>query len=329
MRDVPLDRASFVSLWVETLFYGAYTILFAICIYILFYKKGKNVPLNKPMIATTIALFTMSTIHIILDCVRGLQAFFNPSMSPLEYYAQIWDPLSIFKQALYATNNIVADGLVVYRCYIVWGHRLSIVVPSIIMLIATSVCGYLAVYNFSQVHPGDNVFASNIAEWGTALFSLSLATNLIVTTLIASRIWWIGRQASSTLGRRHAVKYTNAMAIIIESGAIYSASLMTLLILYCQQTNAQYIVYDALAQIMGIVPTLIVVRVGLGVSTQDITTYGTTGRLGNTQSSGRTFALPMRFRQNTDMEATTYELESRVTTTTLDKLSELEHGRSK
>lgn len=46
------------------------------------------------------------------------------------------------------------------------------------------VCGYLAVFNFSQVHPGENVFASNIAEWGTALFSLSLATNIIVTTLI-------------------------------------------------------------------------------------------------------------------------------------------------
>lgn len=46
------------------------------------------------------------------------------------------------------------------------------------------VCGYLAVYNFSQVHPGGNVFASNIAEWGTALFSISLATNIIVTSLI-------------------------------------------------------------------------------------------------------------------------------------------------
>ena len=130
-------------------------------------------------------------------------------------------------------------------------------------------------YNFSQVHPGDNVFASNIAEWGTALFSLSLATNIIVTTLIgeywfghsphqltnirlATRIWWIARQASSTLGRRHAVKYQNAVAIMcvsralrvsafmthpqvlsIESGAIYSACLMTLLILYCSETNAQ------------------------------------------------------------------------------------------
>ena len=51
------------------------------------------------------------------------------------------------------------------------------------------VCAYLAVYNFSQVHPGDNVFSSNIAGWGTALFSLSLATNIIVTTLIGARPW--------------------------------------------------------------------------------------------------------------------------------------------
>lgn len=46
------------------------------------------------------------------------------------------------------------------------------------------VCGYIAVFEFSQIVPGENVFASNIAEWGTALFSLSLATNIIVTSLI-------------------------------------------------------------------------------------------------------------------------------------------------
>ncbi|KAI0827051.1 hypothetical protein BC628DRAFT_1502452 [Trametes gibbosa] len=317
VKDIPLDKASFVALWVETFFYGTYAVLYAICIYILAYKKGKGSPVNRPMVMATTAMFLMSTVHVIVDLVRGLKAFFNAEQDALAYYAQIWDGLSIFKQALYATNNIVADGLVVYRCYVVWGYNWKIITVPVVMLISTTVCAYLAVYNFSQVHPGDNVFASNIAEWGTALFSLSLATNIVVTSLIATRIWWIARQASHTLGRRHAEKYKNAVAIIIESGAIYSFCLMTLLILYCQQTNAQYIAYDSLAQIMGIVPTLIVVRVGLGISTQDITDYATTHNhtTGATTRSGPTFALPMRFRQNTEFDA--YELDSEATGATM------------
>ena len=65
--------------------------------------------------------------------------------------------------------------------------------------------------------------------------------------------------------------------------------------------------------VQGIVPTLIVVRVGLGISTQDVTSYATTAL--NATRSGPTFALPMRFRHNEDMDTSTatYELDSRST----------------
>jgi hypothetical protein len=52
------------------------------------------------------------------------------------------------------------------------------------LIVSHIVCAYLAVFNFSQVSSGQDVFASNIAQWGTALFSLSLATNIIVTSLV-------------------------------------------------------------------------------------------------------------------------------------------------
>ena len=83
-------------------------VLFVICIYILVYRKGKNAPLNKPMVVATVALFAMSSVHVVVDFVRGLQAFFDTTPATggaLGYYAMIWDGLSIFKQALYATNK--------------------------------------------------------------------------------------------------------------------------------------------------------------------------------------------------------------------------------
>ncbi|KAJ7255717.1 hypothetical protein C8J57DRAFT_1518008 [Mycena rebaudengoi] len=280
MPDIALDKASFISLWVETLLYGTYAVLFAICVHVLLYSRrgpgGQGSSFNWPLLTTAVAMFTMSSMHIVIGLVRGLTAFIDRNDIPdgaILYYAEIWTWINIFKQALYATNNIVADGLI-YRCYIVWGSRYKIIVVPCIMLLAISICAYGAVYNFSIMKPGQDVFASNVAEWGTALFSLSLATNIIVTCLIAGRIWWLAKTTNKLLGSEHSDKYQNAIAIIIESGAIYSISLMTLLILYCSETNAQYIVYVAHAQITGIVPTLIIARVGLGVSTEDNTTVG-------------------------------------------------------
>ena len=60
--------------------------------------------------------------------------------------------------------------------------------------------------------------------------------------------------------------------IIIESGMIYSACLIILLSLYLSGSFAQYIVLDGVTQVIGIVFSLIIVRVGLGLST-DAATY--------------------------------------------------------
>lgn len=277
---LPLDRAVFAALWVESVLYGVYTMLFSACIYVLLHAKRRpGVGPNKPLLATAIIIFSLCTIHVSVAFARGIIGFVDGQNVPHgaeEYYTKISLWLNIFKQALYATNNIVADGLVIYRCYIVWNYSRWIIVGPIVMLLATTVCAYLAVYNFSQVVSGADVFAFNIAQWGTALFAISLATNITVTSLIAGRIWWLSRE-TAVLGVKHLRKYHRAIAIIIESGAIYSVSLLILLVLYCLQSNAQYIAYDALSQIMGIVPTLIIVRVGLGISTQDANTYATSG----------------------------------------------------
>ena len=75
---------------------------------------------------------------------------------------------------------------------------------------------------------------------------------------------------------------------------------------------------------------MIVVRVGLGISTQDVTSYATTA-LNHTTRSGPTFALPMRFRQNTELDSSGYELDPRdiAPSSVGDKMRDLENAASK
>ncbi|GJJ15537.1 hypothetical protein Clacol_009815 [Clathrus columnatus] len=258
MPGIALDK-------VETLLYGGYAVLFGICVHILAFGSRKDLDAGKKLLVTAIIMFSLSSIHVCVDLVRAIDAFIASVDKPggaSGYYAQIRIWLNVAKQALYATNNILADGLVIYRCYIVWGYNWKVIIVPVIMLIATTVSAYIAVYNFSQVRSGENVFAGSIAAWGTALFSLTLATNILVTSLIAGRIWWVSRGHRNHIGRRHMQKYTQAVAIM-----------------YVANNSAlSLIAYDALAQIVGIVPTLIIVRVGLGLTKQDATTLNTSAR---------------------------------------------------
>ncbi|KAF5311110.1 hypothetical protein D9619_007638 [Psilocybe cf. subviscida] len=57
-----------------------------------------------------------------------------------------------------------------------------------------------------------------------------------------------------------------AAAIIIESGVVYSSCMIILIALYASGSYAQNIVLDALTQILGIVFSIIIVRVAVGAS---------------------------------------------------------------
>jgi hypothetical protein len=88
---------------------GIYVVLFLICVYILIHNRRRTGnSANKTLIIATVAMFTMSTVHIAVDLVRGLAAFIkaqNIDNGAMKYYAQIWLPISIFKQGIYMTNK--------------------------------------------------------------------------------------------------------------------------------------------------------------------------------------------------------------------------------
>ncbi|EEB87701.1 hypothetical protein MPER_14866, partial [Moniliophthora perniciosa FA553] len=40
-------------------------------------------------------------------------------------------------EAVYLTNNVVADSLLVYRLFVVWGKKKRIIIGPVILLVAT------------------------------------------------------------------------------------------------------------------------------------------------------------------------------------------------
>ncbi|KAJ7216115.1 hypothetical protein C8J57DRAFT_1396574 [Mycena rebaudengoi] len=94
-------------------------------------------------------------------------------------------------------------------------------------------------------------------------------TNVLAASLAAGRIWYLSRRIAR-----------------LESGLIYPATFLISVGIYLSPTRptvSVLICISACYHIVGIVPTLIIVRVGLGVSTDDVdknTLGGTTDQRG-------------------------------------------------
>ncbi|OBZ74481.1 hypothetical protein A0H81_05134 [Grifola frondosa] len=216
---LPLARAELVALFLESLVFGAFCVLYGISTWILMYRTDSRnrTTLNKMLFATSTLMFALCIAHLGLDSV------------------------------IFITQTLVGDSFVTYRLFIVWNRTLWIIVIPILLLTSAGISGYGACYEFTTVTDPELIFQSALRPWITTFFCISLCTNVLATTLIAAKIMWSNH----------------------KSAAIYSVTLASLLGTYIANSNAQYICLDALQPLIGVVFTLIIIRVGLGYSLAD------------------------------------------------------------
>lgn len=113
-----------------------------------------------------------------------------------------------------------------------------------------TVTGYISAYQFLLLKRG--IFSPALEIWAKAFFCCTLATNVLVTGLIAGRIWSHGRKLDKSVGSLPSMgpRYWGILAIIIESGALYSSALIIEIALYASKTNAIYVLFDGMAQVI-------------------------------------------------------------------------------
>ena len=79
--------------------------------------------------------------------------------------------------------------------------------------------------------------APQVEVTGMLAYSLPLCTNLMVTTLIVGRIWYMSRDATIYGLQR---SYTRkAATIIIESGALFSISIGAWIVMSCANVRSR------------------------------------------------------------------------------------------
>jgi len=207
----------------------------------------------------------LSTAHMVVNIIRVEDGLVKDiSMypdGPSTYFADVSQQTYVIKHSFYVMQTLLADGVVIYRCYVVW-QSIWIVVLPILLWCSVAVTGVIALYSVSQAGTDSGIFAKALAQWVTAFFASTIATNLLSSGLLAYRIWIIQR---SVTGAQNTARGTvmPIVRVLMDAAILYSAALFTALILFVCGNNGQDAVVDMAMPIMSIAFYMVLIRIAL------------------------------------------------------------------
>ncbi|KAF8816441.1 hypothetical protein BYT27DRAFT_6446554 [Phlegmacium glaucopus] len=235
---------------VESLLYGMHAILFFICVYILVRRRRRR-KLQMAMLGAIVVTFILATADIAVSwsiTLRHTTSLYTGDSAALLHRLY---PKFLF----FIVNNLIADVLLVLRCYVVWDRKKIILLPSCFVLVVGTVFGVM----------GEGTLSGSLKMFIGVYILITIFFNLFLTLLTAGRIYWIARQIKSILDRETTSQYHFAIAIVIESGLIYS--LASVLVLALSRTRFIVMAAALAIRIVCITPILIIVQITLGQST--------------------------------------------------------------
>ncbi|KAK0192551.1 hypothetical protein F5146DRAFT_507560 [Armillaria mellea] len=240
---------------------GIYTGIVAVTLWNIFTRKARTIG-RQVMVVAIVLLFIVTTINVGFNWSYISSAFIDNGQSFWSNYSFL-----VFSENIFlgmgitgAINTILADSIMIWRCWMVWGRRWLVVLPPIAFLISGIVLKLIDTYR-EYTTGNDDVYVFVL------YLSFTLATTIWCTTLIIYRIMVVVRGSDRVGGGVGA--YHHVIEVLVESSALYSFVLILDIAFEVRGDWAGYYV-DAMSGIArGLAPTLLVGRVAIGHSRPD------------------------------------------------------------
>ncbi|RDB21603.1 hypothetical protein Hypma_011202 [Hypsizygus marmoreus] len=285
----PIDSAQIVGLFMASVFYGMFLVTFIGCLRVLLLSEGHRLkPLNSinyKMLIPAILMFIFGSLDVAFGLQHNIEAFIYFQGDPIDEFNNNSNWLVVMKMVNYVAQTFIGDAILLYRCWVIYSKRWLIVLVPALMWIAETVCGIMTAYIEANLkNDAALVNAKSLVPFITSMLTLTLVTNVIVTSLIVWRIWSIQRAVkfrATTVSEKSPL--SRVMRILIESGLMYTMSIIVLFGLYMASNNGQFGVSNSVVQIIGITFNLIITRVDRGEATQPMSQAyrSNTGNNGN------------------------------------------------
>ncbi|KAF9021384.1 hypothetical protein BDZ89DRAFT_1071473 [Hymenopellis radicata] len=174
-------------------------------------------------------------------------------------------PMTIALDIFRALSVFVADLILVWRCWVLYGGNLKVMAIPALCVITETISACMAIVTYVE---NINFGSASRTNWSLVYYSMTMATNSLCTILILFRIVRVSGVGASLK------TYRGIIEILVESAAMYAIIYIALLIAYAYQfygtvdpVMTAYSYPEVISfSITGIAPTLIIARVMAGQS---------------------------------------------------------------
>ncbi|KAG1744860.1 hypothetical protein EDB19DRAFT_1632608 [Suillus lakei] len=261
---IPHDTAALMSAVLEGILYGFSVLMFIGTIWASTYKRRMQ-DVNRSIAVVAILLLLASTAHMIVTIIHIENGFVKYRDTwpggPAVYFANMTITAYVIKHSLYIFQTVLADGVMVYRCYVLWQSVRVVILPSILWC-SIVVTGILAVYMYSPsvniVDPEDP-FIPDLETWSMSFFALTLTTNVLCSGLMAYRIWMIEREVSKVRTTKGTMM--PIVRVLVDAAALYSVVLFSLLLCFVTRNNGESVLTDLVMPVISIAFYMVLLRI--------------------------------------------------------------------
>ncbi|KAJ7649363.1 hypothetical protein DFH06DRAFT_1475776, partial [Mycena polygramma] len=290
---------------VEDWFHGFYTAVLLLTLWTI--RKHYTGSRKYWQIGLILASYTCSTFHVALNWAHLAAAVDDneiptgPGLTVSLTHMAAW--MQGVSDTFFCLNVFMADCLFIWRCWTVWNRRWTIVIFPMLATACGAVLAGIIVANQVTAAQRSEAFAAakkstEFIQLSTIYFSLSVATSLSTTFLITLRIVLLQRMSKRLGNGAHSRSLNSIIEILIESALLYSVVLLAFVILDVKKDVNLGYAQNIHAQMAGLAPLLIILRVAAGKSrSQEEWSTGPSSTVKFAQSAG---TIPT---SETDVEA--------------------------
>ncbi|KAJ7869886.1 hypothetical protein B0H14DRAFT_2726665 [Mycena olivaceomarginata] len=235
--SLSLIYVNLATLALGSLFYGIYSVLFSISIYLFIRRHNaeytspesrKNNSIYKSMVfLSAISLFAVVTTHWLITVYGAFIAFRSfPSCPDSEISVNENSQLVLdtAQDSVLSAAIILGDSLITHRLWVVWSHKKLILVIPLLSLATLTITSSFSTY--TNVHNPD-VFSNPYLKVNTGLILLYVfclyrfhsgffiqaiaRTTIFCTAFISWRIWTVTRFSKLSEGN-------NLRALVVQTG---------------------------------------------------------------------------------------------------------------
>lgn len=309
-RGISPDSAAILSALLEGVLYGFSVLMFMGTIWAMT-NNHRMQDVNRPITAVAILLLILSTVHIAVNIIRVQDGLVNYRDTfqggPVAFFSDVTEKTYIMKHMLYVLQTLLADGVMIYRCYVIWRRICVIILPSILWC-CVAVTGISGVYSLSQARNSTDLLTTLLADWVPEFIISALLTNLLSSGLLAYHIWMTERSVSTVRATRGSI--WPIVRILVDAAILYSAALFARLICVIYNNNGEEVLVDMTMPIISIAFYMVLIRVVINGKTCSSLPTEVDTEQKNSQKNLPTKPLPIYTSRFTRDDSTLYRIGS-------------------